>query len=1394
MKQLYPWRRFWLPEDVELTLENGAYLPDPEDDYGKFLNQDISSFSEIRDLRCTILLGEPGMGKSISLTAEFESARPNNADARRNSLLIDMGSVRTLQDVSSKIQANSQVAAWTEGSGSLHLCLDSLDEALPAYSSLPKALIEILKELPLERLFLSVACRAGQFPRYLDQQLPLLFGEESVSRRHLAPLRQKDILLALERNGLDANKFMRGLSKGGIEALAARPVTLDLLIGLAEGNSELPKDVWSLYEKGCQHLLSEHPDSTRDPLLPLLSIEQKMAVAGRIACVMVLGAFAAADAGSSRSSGDHAITSAALAGGQERVGGTRFDVNEPVIAGVLKMGLFTASDLTFRWCHKSFSEFLAAYHVRTNSVAPSQVNLLLTRSGKVPPALRGVCAWLTQKDDTLFEKILTIDPEALFSGDLRSASDPQKEQLIEWLTKEAENDSPLIHEWHLSLSYSSLKHCRLSLQLGTVIDRSRSLTARHLAIIIATANRETGLQSLLTDLALDESQPMVLRIESASFVARCGNGQEKARLIPLALESSRLDAEQRLQASALAAVWPEHYTWSQVRTAVASIDPKTTTSIGRFLAFEFPQRVPEESLPEVLHWLAQLNPECSSGLSAWAVATDKLLNKAVRLSPNRPEMQQAIAAVLAARLSKHYRLFCDSGMFPKEAERWPTNARREIAARLAPLLIHNSNAAFGVCRGPNPLLDRADLKFAVGRWKNSLPTESQMWETIVELVADWEDEGQITSIVAELGDHPALQTAIESWQQRRRLNAELSRLERANEDATRHSKIQERTAELLQLLSEANSDTTKFTQLLWCASCELSEDSTFGVLQRRVSEFPGWQVLTLDEQERFLTAGQSFLERERPILFRSLRSHTYTRGDHAGYAILRELMAVRPSITRQLPIEVLQKWMPVILLCQCWISDDKYSPADKDLLALTALDAERLGRILSVLIRKGRTLDLDRQLGRFADASLPDSCNARLLDALRKSSTYGVYLTGMRLLLRHSYGPAIEAIKSIQRSSSFQPDRLNRHALNAALWIEQDCKKAWSAVWPLMQIDPQFAREVLDVLIGEKEVRLIQYVAPSLTEKDLGEVFLWLRKQFGPPPAMPPIESRAESVSQYAIIANLTKRGTAGSVAVLKEIEQQLYLADDPPQIQEKMEFRKSVWEAERTLLEATWEPLDSNTVLRIIEDRRQLLVRDQQELAEAVLLALEDYQNDIRDEGSRVMRLWNEDRYRPKPEESVSREIAEGIRLILHGRGVQATCEPKMRSGQFIDIYISATTRSNNQIATIIIEVKGCWNKELKTAQETQLAMRYLRDRSSKEAVYLVAWFLCDKWDDSDTRKKQTPRWNKSQARTFFTEQSEQMNRDTASSIRAFVLDATIEGLPKPRKGKKKAPHLKRK
>jgi hypothetical protein len=50
----------------------------------------------------------------------------------------------------------------------------------------------------------------------------------------------------------------------------------------------------------------------------------------------------------------------------------------------------------------------------------------------------------------------------------------------------------------------------------------------------------------------------------------------------------------------------------------------------------------------------------------------------------------------------------------------------------------------------------------------------------------------------------------------------------------------------------------------------------------------------------------------------------------------------------------------------------------------------------------------------------------------------------------------------------------------------------------------------------------------------------------------------------------------------------------------------------------------------------------------------------------------------------------------------------------------------------TVVIEVKGCWHVQVRSAVEQQLVNDYLRPNGLTHGIYLVGWFVCPQWEKS--------------------------------------------------------------
>lgn len=152
--------------------------------------------------------------------------------------------------------------------------------------------------------------------------------------------------------------------------------------------------------------------------------------------------------------------------------------------------------------------------------------------------------------------------------------------------------------------------------------------------------------------------------------------------------------------------------------------------------------------------------------------------------------------------------------------------------------------------------------------------------------------------------------------------------------------------------------------------------------------------------------------------------------------------------------------------------------------------------------------------------------------------------------------------------------------------------------------------------------------------------------------------------------------------------------------------------------------------------------MRSDIELQHVVLMALTDLQQKLQSATPLARALWNESgkSWTPKDENFISDWITVSIRDSLTSSGSIANREVEIRAsrsaevGQRMDIHVQAVVRSPGRleadpIATVIVEVKECWHRELLTAMRTQLRDRYLKDTNIRCGIYLVGWFLCDRW-----------------------------------------------------------------
>lgn len=189
------------------------------------------------------------------------------------------------------------------------------------------------------------------------------------------------------------------------------------------------------------------------------------------------------------------------------------------------------------------------------------------------------------------------------------------------------------------------------------------------------------------------------------------------------------------------------------------------------------------------------------------------------------------------------------------------------------------------------------------------------------------------------------------------------------------------------------------------------------------------------------------------------------------------------------------------------------------------------------------------------------------------------------------------------------------------------------------------------------------------------------------------------------------------------------------------------VVEAETMRRQKSWQPTPVAVLRQLLSDPTRRQVRSETELADVLVDSLRRLEEKLQGETPSAFDLWNTSPLRrPKTENELSNYITRHLRDDLKERGVILAREVEIRpsaspgSGERTDMHVdvSVDRQGGAQTVTVIIEVKGCWNRRLRQDMTDQLARRYLRENSTRTGLFLVGWFHCAAWDASDNRKQE--------------------------------------------------------
>ena len=1278
-----------------------------------------------------------------------------------------------------------EFTAWINSSETLEIFLDSLDECLIHVRTVARLLINEFAKYPRSRLHLRIACRTAEWPRLLSKELARLWGEQNFAEYELAPLTRQNVYDAAVAEGRNADVLLREIDRLGIAPLAMKPLTL---IFLLRSGGSVPQTQEELYHQGCLRLCSyENLGRLATGNRAGLDNESRLAIAERIAAITMFAKRSAIFIGSDDSTAtSEDITITALARGVEQASGHAIEVTPQIIREVLQTSLFTGrAGERMGWAHWTFAEFLAARYIVRNQLSAEQIGDLVMHPDtpdKVVPQLHETAAWLASMDQDFMTRIMRTDPQVLLASTIMSTDAATREKLTSAILDRFEKRGAAERDPNFSPRYDVLKHPNLAGQLRPIlVEKKFNRELRRVALDIVEACEVAELYDDLVTIALDKAEEWYIRHLAAFILSRLGGESHKKALLPLLDTTEDEDPEDELRGDALLALWPGHISAARV---FAELSKKRHGSVYGtltiFIVSHLLKSLRLVDLPIALEWVAE-HP-APSPFDGWHGLRGKIMRFGWEHWQD-PKVLAAFAKAATPRLT-HY-----AGWFGDEVELSPI-VEASQAQRVAVIRAVIQYATMHHIRLPRfwgadvRIVSAKDLPWLLAETKRAQDGPSQReWARVVRTVFDWQSSEHVNSILLAMAEVAALRdefgahfAPVELGSDAAREMQETARraASRATAFAKRHlAPVTQRVGAELDKIDAGDIDGWWRVNLEFVRRVGNSFDSE---LIADLTSLPAWQELDKVLKDRCIAAAEKYVNAAEPKNEDWFGTNTFYRPAAAGYRALRLLLSERPGLLETLTTKSWEKWSAIILGFPEGYGTHDIGPTQQlARLAYSKAPAAITAFLLSLIDKENRdhgAIFILKKVELCWDAALL----SRLVEKIQKDETLKpqAFEELLSAVAKQDTGPSVQrfAIAVINRGGVGGEAELK--AVKAAkVLLELAPGQSWPLIWDAVQKSPAFGRRLFAELSHAGSLSQVPDLARALRPTEVGDLFFWLEHEF--PRTEDPREegghvvTARESIAHYrdALLTGLRESGSQAAVDVLRNLARLL------PSLS-WMEFVAA--DADRQRLRRTWKGVDPSTLFAMAESRRPRFIESPRQLLDRLVESLQRLEARLHGDTPAVPDLWDGDR--PKDEDHLSNYIKRHLSDDLNEHGIIANREVQIRKGELTDIHVDAVRRASRgdplDIVTVIVEAKGCWNKDLKTAMRDQLRDRYLKENQCSHGLYVVGWYLSERWTKEDYRLAQTPKLTLEGARQLFDAQAAELSVD-GLTLKAFTLDTAL-------------------
>lgn len=1107
--------RFWSRSGEPVPINQEGYLHARA--HWKWLSRQLFTLMDLSAEPCVLLLGEPGMGKTRSITQHVEELRGYVSSRDQVALLMPQHDplLHTLRDV-------FQTQAREEPESVLHLFIDSLDEYLWLDRAAAAHLGRMLAQLPAPlraRLRLRIVCRTQQFPKALLERLSQLWNN-SVTCYELAPLQYEDVEReAKQLPGSVGQHFLRELTLKRLGGLASRPITLNMLLKLVQCGA-LPTNRTDIYARGCKLLCTEpdperthitHRSDSQDPA-------RRLALAECAAAAMLLCLKQSIWTGSEPASAPDEVTVFDLVESMNQLSEPPLRVTDNELRSLMEDSALFAKAGSARsgFSHQTYQEFLTASWMAKQPFHDSEQLLLLAPAaspGQVAQPFYEVAAWLASLREGVMERLSRQQPKLLLRSDLTAANPEWRRQICGQLLAQYADQKLHIIDWDVG-NYHVLAHPELAPQLEPFLaSRQKNHTVRQIAIYIAHGCREHALAPALLQLAQDASEEPKLRRAAVRALIDLNDARVLTELRPLVDLLPEQDPDDEIKGMVLSALW-QHGEIKPASVLSLLSPPRQPNLHGNYQGFiaELGETWPEDALPDALVWVSA-QPERERLTFSFRRLLDAILRKGFQRIIV-PAVRAALVKAVSTRIEHYEDPFANEDI-PADGDLLDSSDdhRRELIKALVETSEISQSILQRVGMGirRQPWIRKSDLDWLLAHLAEaSIPRRVRWARLIGDLTHIYHDSlddrvyeasCRYTEMLESLpGDFKPVvigSDAARMMQEQYQQRLELKR-KRQKRAAARDVKSPP-PPPLPERIALAFSHSAEQREHPWCRlEYELRFDKdgnakhdldTVGVLKGE-----GWTESDAVTQKRLLEAAVDYLKTTLPPSEPYQYHHNVTTTSWQallGFRALQLLFEAAPESLRTLDGETFARWMPVLVnypLASGWSHLPKllgvaYRQASDSFLAALIARCERESASLGISLRMDHLREcwdehLARRMSDWMVASvISPSLLHSLLTALLDAQPELFHALAQSLIPAKVHEPGLERERAIAAGS---------------VLLRSGTSTAWDMLAPAVKSDPQYILSLVEFGSWYRE----ETWPDSLPDNALGILYILLRRRY----------------------------------------------------------------------------------------------------------------------------------------------------------------------------------------------------------------------------------------------------------------------------------------------------------